>query len=65
MAPTVNLPSNNPRRRSGPKDSMSKIDPIFAAVTAPGTPFEIGEQEGLRFFVNAPQPTDRKRPPFR
>ncbi|WP_066531835.1 class I adenylate-forming enzyme family protein [Sphingobium sp. EP60837] len=33
---------------------MSKIDPIFAAVTAPGTPFEIGEQEGLRFFVNAP-----------
>ena len=37
-----------------PKDGMSKIDPIFAAVTAPGTPFEIGEQDGLRFFVNAP-----------
>ena len=37
-----------------PKDSMSKIDPIFAAVTAPGTPFEIGEQDGMRFFVNAP-----------
>lgn len=33
---------------------MSRIDPVFAAVTAPGTPFEIGEQEGLRFFVNAP-----------
>lgn len=33
---------------------MSKIDPIFAAVTAPGTPFEIGEQDGLRFFINAP-----------
>ena len=33
---------------------MSKIDPIFATVTAPGTPFEIGEQDGLRFFVNAP-----------
>ena len=33
---------------------MSKIDPIFAAVTAPGTLFEIGEEEGLRFFVNAP-----------
>ena len=37
-----------------PKDSMSKIDPIFAAVTAPGMPFEIGEQDGMRFFVNAP-----------
>ena len=33
---------------------MSKIDPIFAAVTAPGTPFEIGEEKDLRFFVNAP-----------
>ncbi|NIJ18270.1 class I adenylate-forming enzyme family protein [Sphingobium vermicomposti] len=33
---------------------MSKIDPIFAEVTAPGTPFELGEQDGLRFFVNAP-----------
>ncbi|NWK96129.1 AMP-dependent synthetase [Sphingobium lactosutens] len=33
---------------------MSKIDPIFAAVTAPGTPFEIGEQDGMRFFVKAP-----------
>ena len=37
-----------------PEDSMSKIDPIFAAVTAPGTPFEIEEKDGLRFFVNAP-----------
>lgn len=33
---------------------MSKIDPIFAAVTAPGTPFEIGQQDGVRFFVHAP-----------
>ncbi len=33
---------------------MSKIDPVFAAVTAPGTAFEIGEEQGLRFFVNAP-----------
>lgn len=33
---------------------MSRVDPVFAAVTAPGTPFEIGEREGLRTFVNAP-----------
>ncbi|MBA4088973.1 MAG: AMP-dependent synthetase [Sphingobium sp.] len=33
---------------------MSKIDPIFAAVTASGTPFEIAEQDGLRFFAHAP-----------
>ncbi len=33
---------------------MSKIDPIFTAVTAPGTPFEIAEQDGLRFFARAP-----------
>lgn len=33
---------------------MGKIDPVFAAVTAPGTPFEIGEHDGLRFFTNAP-----------
>lgn len=33
---------------------MSKIDPVFAAVTAPGTPFEIKEQDGLRFFAHAP-----------
>lgn len=38
---------------------MSRIDPVFAAVTAPGTPFEIGEQNGLRFFVNAPSDLDR------
>lgn len=33
---------------------MSKSDPIFDAVTATGTPFEIGERGGLRQFVNAP-----------
>ena len=33
---------------------MSAIDPIFAAVSAPGSPFEIGERDGLRQFVNAP-----------
>lgn len=33
---------------------MSEIDPIFATVTAPGTPFEIGERNGIRHFVNAP-----------
>lgn len=29
-------------------------DPILQAVTAPGSPFEIGEIDGLRCFVNAP-----------
>lgn len=33
---------------------MSTVDPVFAAVTAPGSPFEIGERDGLRQFVNAP-----------
>lgn len=33
---------------------MSKSDPIFDAVTAPGTPFEIGVRDGMRRFVNAP-----------
>ncbi|MFM2301193.1 MAG: hypothetical protein RLZZ84_929 [Pseudomonadota bacterium] len=32
---------------------MSQIDPVFAAVTAPGTPFEIAERDGLRQFANA------------
>lgn len=32
---------------------MSQIDPVFAAVTAPGTPFEIVERDGLRQFANA------------
>ena len=32
---------------------MTQIDPIFAAVTAPGTPFEIVERDGLRQFANA------------
>ncbi|MGB5078263.1 MAG: class I adenylate-forming enzyme family protein [Sphingorhabdus sp.] len=33
---------------------MSDIDPVFAKVTAPGSPFEIGNLGGLRQFVNAP-----------
>jgi len=33
---------------------MTQIDPIYAAATAPGTPFAIGEQDGMRRFVNAP-----------
>lgn len=32
---------------------MTQIDPIFAAVTAPGTPFEIVERDGLRQFAQA------------
>ncbi len=33
---------------------MKNIDPIFAAVTAPGSPFEIGERSGVLEFVSAP-----------
>ena len=33
---------------------MNRTDPIFDAVTAPGTPFEIGERDGVRQFVAAP-----------
>jgi len=33
---------------------MDQLDPILLAVAAPGSPFEIGEREGLRQFVNAP-----------
>jgi long-chain acyl-CoA synthetase len=33
---------------------VSQTDPIFAAITAPGSPFEIGERGGMRAFVNAP-----------
>lgn len=32
---------------------MSQIDPVFAAVTAPGTPFELVEREGLLQFAHA------------
>lgn len=32
---------------------MSQIDPVFAAVTAPGTPFELVERDGLLQFANA------------
>jgi long-chain acyl-CoA synthetase len=30
------------------------VDPVFAALTAPGQPFAIGERDGLRQFVNMP-----------
>lgn len=33
---------------------MAKVDPVFAEVTAPGTPFEIGERDGIRYFSRAP-----------
>ncbi len=32
----------------------SQIDPVLAQVAAPGSPFEIGERDGLRQFLNAP-----------
>lgn len=32
---------------------MSQVDPVFAAVTAPGTPFELVEREGLLQFAQA------------
>lgn len=31
---------------------MSQIDPVFALVTAPGTPFELVEVDGVRQFAN-------------
>ncbi|QKS01429.1 long-chain fatty acid--CoA ligase [Sphingomonas sp. CL5.1] len=37
---------------------MSTIDPTVAQLTAPGTPFAIGEQDGMRRFVNAPASLD-------
>ena len=33
---------------------MTQIDPVFAALTKPGTAFEIGERDGMRQFINAP-----------
>lgn len=38
---------------------MSTIDPVFAAVTGPGSPFEIGVRGGMRQFVNAPPDLNR------
>ncbi|MFN5902523.1 MAG: AMP-dependent synthetase, partial [Novosphingobium sp.] len=32
---------------------MSQVDPVFAAVTAPGTPFELVERDSLLQFANA------------
>ena len=33
---------------------MTGLDPHFAALTAPGAPFEIGERDGLRQFLRMP-----------
>jgi acyl-CoA synthetase (AMP-forming)/AMP-acid ligase II len=33
---------------------MSDVDPVFAQITGPGSPFELGERDGLRQFVAAP-----------
>ena len=30
------------------------VDPVLAAVTGPGSPFEIGERNGMRQFLRAP-----------
>ncbi len=32
---------------------MNQVDPVFAAVTAPGTPFELTERDGVLQFANA------------
>ena len=37
---------------------MSQIDPVFAAVTAPGTPFELVEHDGL-LNSRRPRPISR------
>ena len=34
--------------------NMSLVDPVLAAVSAAGSPFAIGEQNGVRCFTNAP-----------
>ena len=34
--------------------AVTAPDPVFAALTAPGAPFAIGERDGLRQFLNAP-----------
>lgn len=33
---------------------MTAVDPVFAKVTAPGSPFEVGEKDGMRQFTAAP-----------
>lgn len=33
---------------------MTRSDPVYKALTAPGMPFAIGEQDGMRQFFNAP-----------
>ena len=34
---------------------MSSVDPVFAALTAPGQMFALGEHDGLPVFANAPR----------
>ena len=38
---------------------MSHTDPILAAVTGPGSPFEIAESDGVKHFANAPHNLDQ------
>lgn len=38
---------------------MSASDPILDAVTAPGSPFELCEVDGVKHFANAPQNLDQ------
>ena len=38
---------------------MSRSDPILDAITAPGSPFEIASQNGIRRFANAPHSLDQ------
>ena len=38
---------------------MNGIDPVLAAVSAPGSPFAIGEMDGVRCFTNAPDSLDQ------
>jgi long-chain acyl-CoA synthetase len=40
--------------QGGCSDGMTRSDPIFEVVTGPGSPFEIGERNGMRQFVDAP-----------
>jgi long-chain acyl-CoA synthetase len=37
---------------------MMAVDPVFAALTAEGSPFAIGERDGLRQFLHAPADLD-------
>ena len=38
---------------------MSASDPILDAITAPGSPFELADIDGVKHFANAPQNLDQ------